>query len=215
MSDWYYTLVRAIGTPAFWVSASPVVLHRERVPMTGPVILAATHFSPYDVPLLIKDTKRRLDFVSIIEVFSNRWVRWFFNNMNVIPIDRSRVDTAATRRVLERLLKGRAVAMFPEGRIVTDEQSVLSGGKIRPGAFGLARAANCPIIPCVVLGSRAYSKPIAWAPLRRTNYGLIYGEPLVPDESWDDSERPEQMLRDAYAELHAELRQMLGNRKVV
>lgn len=215
MSDWFYTLVRVVGTPAFLVSASPIVLHKERTRRKGAFIVAATHFSPYDVAILIKDTPRHLDFVSIVEVFVKRWVRIFFTNMNVIPIDRSKVDTAASRRILDRLLKGRAVAMFPEGRIVTDEQSVLNGGKIRPGVFGFARAANCPVIPCVILGTRAYSSHKSWAPLRKTNYAISYGEPLFPDDSWDDVPTAEKILRDAYAKLHAELIDALGDRKFV
>jgi 1-acyl-sn-glycerol-3-phosphate acyltransferase len=105
--------------------------------------------------------------------------------------------------------------MFPEGRIVTEEQSVLNGGKIRPGVFGFARAANCPVIPAVILGTRAYSNTKSWAPLRKTVYGLIYGEPLIPDESWDDVPTAEKILRDAYAKLHAELLAALGERKFV
>lgn len=215
MSDWFYTLVRVVGTPAFWVSASPIVLHPERARRDGAFIVAATHFSPYDVAILVKDTPRHLDFVSIVEVFVKRWLIWFFTNMNAIPVDRSKVDTAATRRILDRLLKGRAVAMFPEGRIVNEAQSVLNGGKIRPGVFGFARAANCPVIPCVILGTGAYSNPKSWAPLRKTVYAITYGEPLFPDESWDDVPTAEKILRDAYAKLHAELLAALGDRKFV
>lgn len=215
MSDWFYTLVRVVGTPAFLVSASPIVLHAERTRRKGAFIVAATHFSPYDVAILIKDTPRRLDFVSITEMFAKPWVRRFFTHMNCIPVDRGKVDTIATRRILDRLLEGRAVAMFPEGRIVTAEQSVLNGGKIRPGVFGFARAANCPVIPCVILGTRAYSNVKSWAPIRKTVYAISYGEPLLPDESWDDVPTGEKILREAYAKLHAELLAALGDRKFV
>jgi 1-acyl-sn-glycerol-3-phosphate acyltransferase len=215
MSDWFYQLVKIVGTPAFLVSASPVVLHRERAARKGGYLLASTHFSPYDVSCLIKDTPRKLDFVSIVEVFKIPWVKWFFTNMNAMPLDRGRVDTVTTRTILERLKRGRAVALFPEGRVQDDAGSVLNGGKIRPGVFGLARKANAPIIPCVILGTRAYHQRARWMPTRKTVYGINYGEPLFPKDSWDDTAVAEQELRNAYLQLHAELLEALKGRRIL
>ena len=71
MGDWFYRFVVRTGRFPFWVSSRPVVLHAKRAPRNGPFILAANHTSPYDVPLLMRHTPRRLDFVSITEVFRN------------------------------------------------------------------------------------------------------------------------------------------------
>jgi len=215
VSDWFYQLVKIVGTPAFLVSASPVILHADRAARKGAYILASTHFSPYDVSCLIKDTPRHLDFVSIVEMFRIPWVKWFFGNMNAMPLDRGRVDTVTTRTILDRLAKGRAVAMFPEGRVQDDAGSVLNGGKIRPGVFGLAQKANAPIIPCVILGTRAYHERIHWAPLRRTVYGINYGNPIFPSEQWNDIAFAEKELRDAFHTLHVELLEALKGRRVM
>lgn len=215
MGDRYYKVVRGIGRWAFVVSASPVVLHAERARRTGAYILAPNHMSPYDIPCLIKETPRVLDFVSIVEVFKKPLVAWFFRNMGAMPLDRGRVDTVTTRQVLERLKAGRVVTMFPEGRVRDDQTSVLSGGPVRPGAFKIARAANVPIIPCVILGTRAYHRASAWLPLRRTVFGINYGYPLVPDEKWDDPAFGEKQLREVYKELHAELLGALKGRRPV
>jgi len=215
VSDWFYHLVKIVGTPAFWVSAAPVVLHADRARRPGPYILAANHFSPYDVSCLIKETPRVLDFVSIVEVFKKPWVKWFFGKMGAMPLDRGRVDTTTTRTILARLAAGRAVAMFPEGRVMSDETSVLNGGRIRPGVFGLARNASAPILPCVILGTRAYKRPAAWAPIRRTVYAVNYGEPLFPNDAWDDPAVAEAQFRDALQTLHAELLNALNGRRVL
>ena len=196
------------------VSASPVVLHARRADRPGAYILAPNHLSPYDVPCLIKHTPRVLDFVSIVEVFQHPLVSWFYRNMGAMPLDRSRVDTATTRTILHRLSQGRVVAMFPEGRIQESSDSVLNGGRIRTGLFGIARAANAPIIPCVILGTRAYYHFSAWLPLRRTVYGINYGEPLIPDERWEDLTIAEKQLRGAYGQLHGELLEHLKGRHV-
>jgi 1-acyl-sn-glycerol-3-phosphate acyltransferase len=213
VSDRYYKWVRRIGLPAFLVSAAPVVLHARRADRPGAYILAPNHLSPYDIPCLMKETPRVLNFVSIVEVFQNPLVAWFYRNMGAMPLDRSRVDTATTRTILQRLSQGRVVTMFPEGRIQNDEGSVLNGGRIRPGIFGIARAANVPIIPCVILGTRAYHHFSAWLPLRRTVFGVNYGEPFMPSEVWEDA-IAEKQLRDAYHELHVELLENLKGRRV-
>jgi 1-acyl-sn-glycerol-3-phosphate acyltransferase len=205
LSDRYYKWVRRICLPAFLVSASPVVLHARRAVCQGAYILAPNHLSPYDVPCLIKETPRVLDFVSIVDVFRNPLVAWFYRNMGAMPLDRSRVDITTTRTILQRLAQGRVVAMFPEGRIQNDEGSVLNGGRIRSGIFGIARAANVPILPCVILGTRAYHRFSAWLPLRRTVFGVNYGDPLMPDDTWENPAVAEGRLRESYRELHAEL----------
>jgi 1-acyl-sn-glycerol-3-phosphate acyltransferase len=205
VSDRFYKTVRLIGLPAFLVSARPMVLHAERASRPGAYILAPNHLSPYDVPCLMKETPRVLDFVSIVEVFKNPLVAWFYGNMGAMPLDRSRVDPVTTRAILARLAQGRAVTMFPEGRIQDSEGSVLNGGPIRPGIFRLARTADVPILPCVILGTRAYRRFSAWLPLRRTVFGVNYGDLLVPDASWDDPMTAERLLRDAYTCLHREL----------
>ena len=53
MSDWFYKLVLALGWPAFFINGRPTILHRERARRKGAYILAPTHFSEYDVPLLM------------------------------------------------------------------------------------------------------------------------------------------------------------------
>jgi 1-acyl-sn-glycerol-3-phosphate acyltransferase len=206
MGDAYYRFVVLIGRMPFWVSSRPTVLHAERARRSGPFILAANHTSPYDVPLLMRHTPRRLDFVSITEVFRNPLVAWFFSGMNAFPVDRSRRDPATVRIILDRLSRGRVVAMFPEGRIRSEAESVVHGGSFRPGVARLAKLAGVPIVPAVVWGSGAYARVATWLPLRRTRYGVIYGEPIEPT---DDEQATERSLADAYRTLYEELRALL------
>src|SRR5437870_5041887 len=117
MSDWFYRIVVLIGRFPFWVSSRPIVLHAERARREGAFILAANHTSPYDIPALMRHAPRRLDFVSITEVFRNPFIAWFYSHMNAFPHERSRGDPKTVRIILDRLSRGRVVAMFPEGRI--------------------------------------------------------------------------------------------------
>jgi len=206
-------MVYGLGWPAFAISASPVVLHRERIPRKGPFLLASNHLSPYDVPLLIKETPRVLDFVSIEEVFRNPFVAWFYGNMGAFPLNRGKVDTATTRTILDRLGRGRVVALFPEGRIRTGSDSVIHGGNMKPGVLRLARIANVPILPVVVLGSAAYHRLASWMPGRNVLYGVNYGEPIVIQSGSQDLVELEDGLRAAYVSLNAELSETMRARR--
>ncbi len=206
MSDLFYQIIRTLGTPAFWVSSSPVVLGLENLPRQGPFILAASHTSPYDVPLLIRHSPRPLDFVSIVEVFRNPLVAWFYGSLNAFPLDRGRADSKTVRVILDRLGRGRVVAMFPEGGFRRGADSVFVSRKIKPGTARLAAIAAVPIVPCVIINSEAYSRIASWLPLRRTRYGLIFGPPLA---ARDDPALVESMLVDALLALHDRLTQEL------
>lgn len=208
MSDLYYDIVYGIGTSIFWTCSRPLVLHREQGDRQGAFILAATHLTPFDVPMLIRHTPRRLDFVSIVEVFRNPFVAWFYGNMNAFPLDRSKPDSPTVRTILDRLKRGRAVAMFPEGGIRTLEKSVLSGGRMRPGVGRLAQMANVPVVPAVVLGAAGFSRVSAWMPHRGTRYGVIYGEAISLQPELDKVEATqvmEERLRVAFCSLYTEL----------
>ena len=61
-----------------WLTSSPVVLHKDRARRKGPYLLASTHFSPYDVAVLIYETPRVLDSVSRFSSSSN-------NSATVLP----------------------------------------------------------------------------------------------------------------------------------
>jgi 1-acyl-sn-glycerol-3-phosphate acyltransferase len=189
MGDTFYRTVRLVGSTAFLVSSRAVVIGLENVPRSGPMILASTHLSPYDVPLLIRHTHRLLDFVSITELFEKPLVGRFFGALNAFPLDRSRPDAPTVRILLRRLAAGRAVAMFPEGAIQNTATSVLRTGKLRPGIGRLASLAAVPVTPCVVINSGAFASPSAWLPLRRTEYGVAYGPPTQPTADACDLER--------------------------
>jgi len=217
VSDAYYNVVHAIGSAIFWGSARPLVLHAERTSRSGPFIVASNHHSPFDVPLLIRHSRRHLDFVSIVEVFKHPFVSWFYGSMNAFPIDRSQPDSAGVRTILERLERGRAVAMFPEGVIRKPPSSVTHGGRFRPGVARLAQMAGVPVMPCVVVNSGLYSRVSAWVPVRRIRYGVIFGEPLLLHTELDKAAAVSAMeaeLKDAFVRLYGELTAKMQEKKM-
>jgi 1-acyl-sn-glycerol-3-phosphate acyltransferase len=202
MSDTFYRVVRFIGRHPFWVSSAPVALGLENVPLSGPVIVAANHTSPFDIPLLMRHVPRLIDFVSVVEVFRKPLLGWFYGSLNAFPLDRSRTDAPTVRTILSRLERGRLVAMFPEGGFRRGETSVIRGGRIRPGVGRIATLANAPVVPAVIVNSAAYGRARAWLPIRGTRYGVNFGLCLDPQLGADEIER--RMVQE-YRRLYDEL----------
>lgn len=209
MSDAAYALIRALWRPAFDVSGRPTVLGRENVPPRGPFLLAATHTSPYDVPLLILHSPRPLDFVGDAATYRLPLINWLYRAMNVIPLERTRADPTCVRGILRRLECGRAVALFPEGRIRAALDSMITTGRFHPGVVRLAVASGASVVPCVILNSAAYTRIPAWLPLRRTRYAVAYGPPLAPGT---DTAALEARVLAAFRALHASIPNSAGQR---
>jgi 1-acyl-sn-glycerol-3-phosphate acyltransferase len=216
MSDFFYMLVRAYGYPVIHLTSRPKVLHAERLRRheRGAIIVAANHQSPFDVPILMRYLRRPLDFVSVTEVFANPLIGWFYIAMNAIPLDRSQPDVPSVRTIFERLRRGRAVVMFPEGRLTPVEGSVVRGGPMRRGIGRIAVAAGVPIVPVAVANSQAYYQARAWLPLRWTRYGVNVGRPIFPPRIGDKREAGhavEARLKAELIRLHGELCREMGN----
>ncbi len=210
MSDLAYNIVWTIGAHPFWLSSRPIILHRERLKTPGGYILAPNHLSPFDVPCLMTISPRNLDWVSIVEAFRNPLVRLLYSSVNTFALDRSKPDSPTVRTILDRLARGRVVAMFPEGNIRKMETSVLTGGgSFKPGIARIAQLANAPVVPCAIVGTSVYSKPKSWLPLRRVRYGVNVGEPIRVRTDLDKHDAQKLFLQElgqAYLRLYTELR---------
>ena len=203
MSDLSYRLVKMVGTPIFWSSSKPVILHVERAAMEGGYILAGNHLSYFDAPVLIRHTPRQIDFMAIDESRKHPTVRRLIEWCNSFYVSRDRRDLGAMREALRRLKRGRVVGIFPEGGVRDSAHSVLRGGPLRLDIARLAEIANVPILPSVILGTAQYLRVANWLPLGKTHYGIIYGQPIRTN-----GQTPEAVIRNlsqVYSSLCQEL----------
>ena len=180
MSEFFYRAVRFVGRWAFRVASEPRILHAERAERPGAYLLAANHESVFDAPLLIATSPRVIYWLSIREIFRNPAARWFLSSMNASPLDRSKVDTVTVRTIVRHLRQGRVVGIFPEGGVKTGEDSALKQGSIHAGVCRLAMLARAPVLPCVVLGGRKFTRWTRWLPGAGTRWAVAFGEPIFP-----------------------------------
>lgn len=174
----------------------PQVEGADRIPGSGPVILAGNHLTFLDSMILPLVTGRQVFFIGKDEYVTGKGVKgrlmaWFFTGVGMIPVDRDggRGGVAALmtgRRVLE---EGRVFGIYPEGTRSPD-------GRLYRGRTGIARLAlmtGAPVVPFAMIGTDQVQPGGKGLP--RLGGGrriaVRFGEPL-------DFSRYEGMDRDRY-----------------
>jgi len=154
----------------------------EPPPGEGPCILASNHISHFEPALIGGFFPRLLDWAAMEELFHNSYSAWFFKKLHVIPVNRlgnnPLTNRQGLRMILERLKEGRAVGIFPEGGIRSQEGSILQGARMKPGVIFLSELAQAPVIPCVVLGTDRLYLARNW--LCRPHLWMIVGKSIQP-----------------------------------
>jgi 1-acyl-sn-glycerol-3-phosphate acyltransferase len=149
----------------------------ERLPASGPVILAANHLTNYDVFFLQAAIQRLIFFMGKEELFRHPAMDWGLRQLGGFPVYRGTGDEWAMRHAEQVLRAGQVLGIFPEG--------TRSKGKgLRPaktGAARLALAVGCPIQPVALHGPQYIFR----RPSRRVTVSVSFAEPVLPDE--DDS----------------------------
>ena len=125
------------GIALHWFYSSIQVIGRERIPASGPVILAASHHNAL-VDALIAGwiAPRRLTLTAKATLMDNIFLRWLFPVIGVVPLRRvsdemkkrrtKQVDpsrnTGAFESILDVLEKGEMILIFPEDLIHSNPQ---------------------------------------------------------------------------------------------
>jgi 1-acyl-sn-glycerol-3-phosphate acyltransferase len=148
-------------------------LHPERVPMTGPVILAANHASFLDPPLIGGGFNRTVNYLARNTLFNAPIVGTLLRSWKVVPVDRDGGGGAGLKAILNRLLDGGVILLFPEGTRTFD-------GQLRPAKSGVGLTvikSGAPVVPVRVFGTfEAYGRHMKVPRPRRL--AVKYGHPL-------------------------------------
>lgn len=152
------------------------VRHRERLPLTGPAIIAANHNSHLDtlvlMSLLPRTALSRTHPVAAADYFlANRWLAAFtVGVLGILAIDRQRgqprLDEAASVDILAEceaaLRRGEILIVFPEGtRGQPEALSPMKSGVARL----LARVPETRLVPVFLYGLGKTLPRGAWLPV--------------------------------------------------
>ena len=148
------------------------------LPNAGPAILVCNHISGLDPTVLQARSHRLITWMMAKEYFDMRSMRWFYQAVRAIPVNRSGRDLAATRTALRVLERGRVLGIFPEGRIA-ENGSVLP---FQTGVAMIALKANVPVYPAFLHGSMRDTNMLE-AFLHPHRGTVVFGPPVQFDRS--------------------------------
>lgn len=116
----------------------------------GSALIVGNHNSFYDpIALMLSVFYRRFRFVAAKELFEGRLKGWLFGKVfRCISIDRQNLGMQTFREVNLALKNREVVAIFPEGHVLTGEQTGM--GTMHSGMVLMAYQGNSPIIPIYI-----------------------------------------------------------------
>lgn len=149
------------------------VFNSERVPREGPAILACNHASFLDPPLVGAGVPRAIHYLARENLFRFPVLGWVLRHWQVVPVDREGGGAKGLKAILDDLLNGGAIILFPEGTRTRD-------GHLQPARPGIGLTvikSTAPVIPVRVFGTfETYGRHMK-VPLPR-RVSVKYGAPI-------------------------------------
>jgi 1-acyl-sn-glycerol-3-phosphate acyltransferase len=179
----WYAVAKAVVVPPLKLWFNWRLEGLDRLPRTGPAIIAGNHLSYFD-PLahgyFVDRAGRRPRFLAKQELFENPFLRVVLRGAGQITVRRGTHDPAALDEATRAIERGEVIVIYPEGTSQTENPD-LSPGRGKTGAVRLSLATGVPILPVATWGGQyvwrkgrtkrfAFGRPI-W---------LKAGEPFSP-----------------------------------
>ncbi|MGD0542353.1 MAG: lysophospholipid acyltransferase family protein [Tepidisphaeraceae bacterium] len=172
-TDLWYRFLRAWAGSCARVYHGQSVISPCRLPRTGPAILVSNHISSIDPLLLQAFSPRLIRWMMAKEYFDFKPLRWLFDTVGVILVERSGRDMAATRAAMRALEAGYVLGVFPEGRIEPTNDLI----PFQNGIGLLALKTRSPVFPAYIDGTRR-NREIVEAFLRPSSGTIAFGARL-------------------------------------
>src|SRR5436190_14938617 len=196
-----YRLAWRLSRVVFAVYFRWRVYHPERVPLCGPVILAANHASFVDPPLVGSGLKREINYLARQSLFRFPVVGAILRAVNSVPVDRDGGGAAGLKAILGRLLAGGGIILFPEGTRTRD-------GRLQPARSGIGLTvikSDAPVVPVRVFGTfEAFGRQMKLP--RPCRVAVKYGHPMAFTELRIEAKAcSKQRLKEIYQQVADEI----------
>ncbi|MEU1786574.1 lysophospholipid acyltransferase family protein [Streptomyces sparsogenes] len=210
-----FAFLKAVLGPLMRLMFRPQVEGAERIPGSGPVILAGNHLTFIDSMILPLVCDRQVVFIGKDEYVTGKGLKgrlmaWFFTGVGMVPVDRDGghggVAALMTgRRVLE---EGRIFGIYPEGTRSPD-------GRLYRGRTGIARLTlmtGAPVVPFAMIGTDRLQPGGKGLP-RPGRVTVRFGEPLEFTR-YEGMDRDRFVLRAVTDEVMSEVMRLSGQEYV-
>jgi 1-acyl-sn-glycerol-3-phosphate acyltransferase len=178
----------------------------ERIPETGPVLVAGNHISyldPFAHAYFLVKRHRRPRFLAKGELFDIPVVGWVLGNGGQIPVRRGTGDETPLAQAERALAGGEAVVVYPEGTVTTDPSFLPMRGKT--GVVRLSLASGVPITPVATLGGQHVWQKSGRRSLKFARPIWVKAGPPIDLSAHHDQADDVEMLRKLTDEVMAAL----------
>lgn len=172
-SDRTFRILRAIAGIYTRTFHHTRVHQQCNLPAKGPAILVCNHTSSIDPILLQARSPRLIRWMMAEEYFERQPMRWVFERVGVILVDRGNRDMGSIRAAMRVLGAGYVLGVFPEGRIETSRELI----PFQSGIGLLAMKTRAPVYPAYLDGTQRGLEMIE-AFYRRSEISIDFGEPV-------------------------------------
>lgn len=182
-----------------WLNRVEAV-NADRVPTSGPVIIAPSHRSNIDTPFMGATLPRDARFMAKETIFKSPFWTRFIVSLGGFPVKRGAFDRDSLNNAMAILKRGEMLVVYPEG-------ARQEGPRIKPvfeGAVWLAARAGAPIVPAGIGGSHDV-QPIGKKLPRPQKVVVVFGEPMVVGDPSSGKRVPRRDIEAAAAELRERL----------
>lgn len=150
----------------------------EKVPATGPVVVAGNHIGFLDGPLMAILGPRPVHALTKRELFTGPLAA-FLHGAGQIPVNRFEPDPQAIKSALRVLRDGGVAGLFPESTRGAGEVENAEGG-----AAYLAMATGATVVPMSFLGTRLPGTDASFPPAG-SRLVVSFGDPIpVEHHPW-------------------------------
>lgn len=168
-SDLFLDIVRVTGAIPALIWKKPRIHYagdKKKSKVKGGVLIASNHVSFSD-PILLYCVfwTRRLRFFATKDLYKNGLVTFLFNLVGCIQVDKENVNMGMLHVAVDKLKAGKALLIFPEGEVNTQQKETLG---FKSGAVLMAQLSGVPIQPVYIVRPKKWYHP----------HHTVVGEPI-------------------------------------
>jgi 1-acyl-sn-glycerol-3-phosphate acyltransferase len=183
------------------------VFGADNVPQTGGVILASNHASFLDPPLVGSGLHRDINYLARESLFRFPGIGALLRSWNAVPVDRDGGGAKGLKIILDRLLAGNGIILFPEGTRTRD-------GNLQPARSGIGLTvikSDAVVIPVRTFGTfEAYGRIHKFP--RPKKVSVKYGKPMHFEKLRSEAKNcSKPRLKEIYQEVADEIMMAIAN----